>query len=53
MKISEVCERCDVSPHTLRYYENIGLLSPIRRTSSGIRDYKVNAKKFPEIKPPP
>lgn len=28
-----------VNPHTLRYYERIGLIPPVPRTKSGIRDY--------------
>ena len=39
MKISEVSQECGVSADTLRYYERIGLLSPVNRTESGIRDY--------------
>lgn len=39
MKISEVSEQCDISADTLRYYERIGLLPPVNRTESGIRDY--------------
>jgi DNA-binding transcriptional MerR regulator len=39
MKISEVSEQCDVSADTLRYYERIGLLPPVNRTDSGIRDF--------------
>jgi DNA-binding transcriptional MerR regulator len=39
MKISEVSEQCDISADTLRYYERIGLLPPVSRTESGIRDY--------------
>ena len=39
MKISEVSNLCDVSPYTLRYYEQIGLLTPISRNDGGIRDY--------------
>jgi DNA-binding transcriptional MerR regulator len=39
MKISEVSNQCGVSTHTLRYYEQIGLLSPISRNNGGIRDY--------------
>ncbi len=29
--ITELCERFDVTPRTLRYYEEIGLLTPQRR----------------------
>ena len=39
MHISEVSEKCDISPDTLRYYERIGLLPPVRRSKSGLRDY--------------
>ena len=39
MRISEVSEKCGISPDTLRYYERIGLLPPINRSDSGIRDY--------------
>jgi DNA-binding transcriptional MerR regulator len=39
MKISEVSERCDISPDTLRYYERIGLIPPVNRSEGGIRDY--------------
>lgn len=28
MKIKQVSENYDITPHTLRYYEQIGLLSP-------------------------
>ena len=39
MKISEVSERYEITPDTLRYYERIGLLPPVNRNESGIRDY--------------
>ncbi len=39
MRISEVSEQCDVSADTLRYYERTGLLPPMDRSDSGIRDY--------------
>ena len=39
MKISEVSEQCGISADTLRYYERVGLLPPVQRTDSGIRDY--------------
>ncbi len=38
-KISEVSERLSLSQDTLRYYEKIGLLNPIARSSAGIRQY--------------
>jgi len=39
MKISEVSEQCGISIDTLRYYERIGLIPPVNRNQSGIRDY--------------
>lgn len=39
MKIAEVSKRCDITADTLRYYERVGLMPPIARTASGIRDY--------------
>ena len=39
MKISEVSERYDISPDTLRYYERVGLIPTVNRSQSGIRDY--------------
>jgi len=42
MKIAEVSERYSVTPDTLRYYERIGLLQPVARNDSGIRDYCEN-----------
>ena len=39
MTIAQVSRKYDISPDTLRYYEKIGLLPPVPRTKSGIRDY--------------
>jgi MerR family transcriptional regulator, aldehyde-responsive regulator len=39
MRISEVSEQYDLSSDTLRYYERIGLIPPVNRNGSGIRDY--------------
>ena len=39
MKIAEVSERYSISLDTLRYYERIGLLPPVNRSKTGIRDY--------------
>ena len=39
MRIAEVSERYGLSSATLRYYERIGLLPPVNRAESGIRDY--------------
>lgn len=39
MKIAEVSQRFGISLDTLRYYERIGLLPPVKRNGSGIREY--------------
>jgi len=40
MKIAEVSDRYGISADTLRYYERIGLISPVNRNEGGIRDYR-------------
>jgi DNA-binding transcriptional MerR regulator len=37
--IDEVAEQTGLTPHTLRYYERIGLLEPVPRAVSGHRRY--------------
>jgi DNA-binding transcriptional MerR regulator len=39
MKIAEVSGQSGMSSDTLRYYERIGLIPPVNRNGSGIRDY--------------
>lgn len=39
MKIAEVCQQYGISSDTLRYYERVGLIPPVNRNGSGIRDY--------------
>jgi MerR family transcriptional regulator, aldehyde-responsive regulator len=39
MKIMEVSEQFGISSDTLRYYERVGLIPPVNRNGSGIRDY--------------
>lgn len=39
MRIGEVAEQSGVSEKTLRYYEEIGVVDPPPRTTSGYRDY--------------
>ena len=39
MKIAEVSQQYGISSDTLRYYERIGLIPPVTRNESGIRDY--------------
>lgn len=40
MTIKEVSEKYDISQDTLRYYERVGMIPPVTRTVSGIRDYQ-------------
>jgi len=39
LTIQEVAKRTGLSIDTLRYYERIGLLEPVRRDQSGYRRY--------------
>jgi DNA-binding transcriptional MerR regulator len=39
IKIGEAAKMAGVSPDTLRYYERMGLLTPIARTQAGYRQY--------------
>ena len=39
MTIAEISQKYDISADTLQYYERIGLIPPVPRTKSGIRDY--------------
>ena len=39
MTIAQVADKYGITPDTLRYYERIGLIPPVPRTKSGIRDY--------------
>src|SRR6476661_6950595 len=39
MRIAAVSEQYDISTDTLRYYERVGLIPPVNRNESGIRDY--------------
>ncbi|CAI3618279.1 MAG: MerR family transcriptional regulator [Clostridium neonatale] len=49
MTISEVSKKYGLIQDTLRYYERIGLIPYINRTSSGIRDYTEEACKWIEF----
>lgn len=40
MTIKEISEQLGVSQDTLRYYEKVGMISPVTRTKGGIRDYQ-------------
>ena len=37
--IQDVSQKTGLSAHTLRYYEKEGLLSPVKRTQGGFRQY--------------
>lgn len=51
MRISKVSEQFGISPDTLRYYERIGLIPPVNRNRSGIRDYnEIDVKRVEFIK---
>ena len=39
MKIAEVSEQYGLSADTLRYYERVGLIPPVNRSESDVRDY--------------
>ena len=39
MTITEVSRKYNLTADTLRYYERIGLLPPVNRSNSGIRDF--------------
>jgi DNA-binding transcriptional MerR regulator len=39
MTITKVSEQFNISPDTLRYYEKIGLIPPVKRNERGVRDY--------------
>jgi DNA-binding transcriptional MerR regulator len=51
MRITQVSDRYGLSPDTLRYYERVGLLPPVNRMRSGIRDYSdIDLKRVEFIK---
>ena len=43
MTIKEVSEKYGISQDTLRYYERVGLIPTVARTSGGIRNYDEDA----------
>lgn len=40
MTIKEVSEKYGITQDTLRYYERVGMIPAVTRTSGGIRDYQ-------------
>lgn len=49
MTITEVSKKYDMTADTLRYYERIGLLPPVPRNKSGIRDYNEESCRWIEL----
>ncbi len=40
MTVKEVSEKFNITQDTLRYYERIGMIPPVTRTSGGARNYQ-------------
>lgn len=40
MKIKEISEKHNITPDTLRYYERVGLIPPVKSDKNGNRIYK-------------
>lgn len=49
MTIKEVSEKYGISQDTLRYYERVGMIPPVTRTPSGIRNYTDENVKWVEM----
>lgn len=49
MIIKEVSQKYDITQDTLRYYERVGMIPPVHRTSGGIRDYQENDLSWVEL----
>ena len=49
MTIAEASRKYGLSPDTLRYYERIGLIPPVPRNKSGIRDYDGESCRWIEL----
>lgn len=49
MTIKEVSEKYGISQDTLRYYERVGMIPPVTRTPSGIRNYTDEDVKWVEM----
>ena len=49
MTIAEVSKKYELSADTLRYYERIGLVPPVPRNKSGIRDYDTESCQLVEL----
>lgn len=49
MRMAEVSANFELTQDTLRYYERIGLIPPVNRSSNGIRDYTEDNLKWVEF----
>ncbi len=49
MRIKEFSQACGLSPHTLRYYEQIGLLPTVERSGSNHRRYTTEELRWVEF----
>lgn len=49
MTIKEVSEKYHLSQDTLRYYERVGMIPPVTRTSGGIRNYTTEDLSWVEL----
>ena len=49
MTITEVSQKYNITPDTLRYYERIGLIPPVPRTKGGVRNYDENSLGWVEL----
>ena len=42
MQVNDLAKQADIQPHVVRYYTQIGLLSPARDPANGYRDYRAS-----------
>lgn len=49
MTIKDVSEKYELTQDTLRYYERVGMIPPVTRTASGMRDYQEADLKWVEL----
>ena len=49
MTIKEVSNQYGLSQDTLRYYERIGMIPPVRRNASGVRNYSEEDLRWVEL----
>jgi MerR family transcriptional regulator, aldehyde-responsive regulator len=49
MNIAQVAKQLNLTPSTFRYYEQVGLIPPVNRRESGIRNYDEDDIKWIEF----